>query len=195
MRSLITFMFLFACCGPAELQTDSAALTQDEAEEEVVEITPGFLETDCGHDIGQKACDFALIDADGELWRLSDHAGDVVLIDLSAMWCGPCQQAAMSVQQIEDSYEDFHYVTILVVDQTNEAVELAEQQRWAELFGITTSPILQGSRDLLTSSGIRHGYSVQSWPTFILLDRSHTVVSGLRGFNESTIRQLIERAL
>ena len=145
--------------------------------------------------MGEKACDFALVNTDGEFWRLSDHAGDAILIDLSAMWCGPCQQAAASVQKIEDSYEDFHYVTILIVDQSDQTVELSEQQQWADLFGIDTSPVLQGSRDLLTSSGISHGYPVQSWPTFILLDSSHTVVYSLRGFNESAIRQAIEKAL
>jgi thiol-disulfide isomerase/thioredoxin len=191
MRFLIALMLIVTCCGPAELQTDSTAMIEDQVEE-VEEITPGFLETDCGHDIGEKACDFALINKDGELWRLSDHAGDVVLIDLSAMWCGPCQQAAMSVQDIADSYEDFHYVTILVVDQSNQAVELAEQQQWADLFGINTSPVLQGSRDLLTSSGIPHGYPLQSWPTFILLDSSHKVAFSLRGFSESMLRQAIE---
>ena len=199
MRFLIIFLFLLACCGPAELETELESVTevgndsaQDEAESEVVQL--GFLETSCGHNIGQNACDFALSDKDGEHWQLSDHVGDLVLIDLSAMWCGPCQQAAMTAEETQEAYkaQGFHYVTILIVDSQNDTVELADQLVWADLFGINTAPVLQGDRDLLTSSGAAHGYPLESWPTFILLDRTHTVVFGLRGFDESIIRQAIE---
>jgi len=190
MRYLLSLLILLACCTPA-LEQD---LPEDPEIEEVVEIEPGFLETDCGYNLGQKACDFILLNADGEYWQLSDHLGDLVLIDLSAMWCAPCQQAAMTTQETQDHYEPegFHYVSILIVDLQNDTVEIDEQVEWTDLFEIETAPVLQGSRDLLVSGGIAHGFPVESWPTFILLNRSHEIVYGLRGFSEEMLRQAIE---
>jgi len=176
---------------------DSGVAVVDTGEAKPEELVFGFLETACGHSVGENACDVRLLDQADQPWRLSDHLGDVVLLDLSAMWCAPCQTAAGTAQATQDHYsaQGFHYVTILVVDTTNDTMELAEAQQWATEFGITTAPVLQGSRDLLQSSGTAHGYPVTSWPTFIVIDRSQTVASGLRGFSESYIRTMIEDAL
>ena len=58
-------------------------------------LATGFLEnTDCGYDIGESACNFRLTDQNGNYWELDEHLGDLVLIDLSVMWCGPCKLSA-----------------------------------------------------------------------------------------------------
>lgn len=36
--------------------------------------------------------DVALTEIDGGTWRLQDHRGEVVAINLWATWCGPCQE-------------------------------------------------------------------------------------------------------
>jgi|TARA_R100000008_G_scaffold1210_1_gene1024 thiol-disulfide isomerase/thioredoxin len=162
-----------------------------------VTLPLGFLETDCGHNISDNACDFNLLDQYDNPWRLSDHLGDVVLLDLSAMWCAPCQAAAQTAQTTQDEFGDkgFHYVTILIVDSQNDAVDVADAHRWASSFGIQTAPVLQGSRDLLVSGGASHGYPLTSWPTFIFLNRTHDVAYGIYGFNEEWIRREIESLL
>ncbi len=225
MKSLIS-VFLIALigtgCGPTEIESDTPDAQEEEtnwgegivsenppqygdddsgsvdSSEPEEELVFGFLETDCGHDIGDNACDFRLRDQNDDPWRLSDYAGDVVLLDLSAAWCAPCQAAAMTAQHTQDEYADrgFHYVTLLIVDSQNDTVELPEVQSWAATFGIHSAPVLQASRDLLTSGGAPgHGYPLSSWPTFIVLDRSQNVASGLYGFNEAYIRQMIENEL
>jgi thiol-disulfide isomerase/thioredoxin len=120
-----------------------------------------------------------------------------VLLDLSAMWCAPCQSAAATAQATQDDYasQGFHYVTILVVDAQNNTMDASEATHWANTFGITSAPVLQGSRDLLVSGGAAHGYPLSSWPTFVFLDRSQTVAYGIYGFNEAWIRQVVEGLL
>ena len=169
--------------------------TVDDTAQKVLPL--GFLETDCGHNIDDNACDFNLLDQNDNPWRLSDYTGDVILLDLSAMWCAPCQSAAQTAQATQDDYasKGFHYVTILVVDVQNDTVDVTETQQWAANFGITTAAVLQGSRDLLVSGGAAHGYPVTSWPTFIFLDRTQTVAYGIYGFNEGWIRQAVEDLL
>ena len=178
--------------------TDTSVATDSGTTDTVPEVlTLGFLETECGHNINDKACDFRLLDKDDNPWKLSDHLGDVVLLDLSAMWCAPCQAAAATAQATQDDYasKGFHYVTILVVDAQNNTMDASEATHWASSFGITSAPVLQGSRDLLTSGGTAHGYPLSSWPTFVFLDRTHTVAYGIYGFNESWIRQVVEGLL
>jgi len=178
--------------------TDTSVVTDSGTTDTVPEVlTLGFLETECGHNISDQACDFRLLDKDDNPWKLSDHLGDVVLLDLSAMWCAPCQAAAATAQATQDDYasKGFHYVTILVVDAQNNTMDASEATHWASSFGITSAPVLQGSRDLLTSGGTAHGYPLSSWPTFVFLDRTHTVAYGIYGFNEAWIRQVVEGLL
>ena len=178
--------------------TDTSVVTDSGATDTVPEVlTLGFLETDCGHSVNDSACDFRLLDQNDNPWKLSDYAGDVVLLDLTAMYCAPCQAAAATAQATHDDYasKGFHYVTILVVDAQNDTVQLSEAQHWANTFGITSAPVLQGSRDLLVSGGASHGYPLTSWPTFVFIDRSQTVAYGLRGFNEAWIRNVVEGLL
>jgi thiol-disulfide isomerase/thioredoxin len=181
--------------GNINIPTFTPPVKVDDTAQTVVPL--GFLETDCGHNIGESACDFNLLDQKDNPWRLSEHVGDVVLLDLSAMWCAPCQSAAATAQRTQDDYasKGFHYVTILIVDAQNDTMDVSEAQHWADSFGITTAPVLQGSRDLLVSGGAQHGYPLSSWPTFVFLDRTHTVAYGIYGFNEEWIRNEIESLL
>jgi thiol-disulfide isomerase/thioredoxin len=185
------FLAQLTACSPILDSSDSASI------EDLV-YEPGFIETeDCGFADGEKACDFILLDSEDEMWRLSDYKGEVLLLDLSAMWCGPCQAAGQTTQETQDHYQGsgFQYVTLLIADLANDSVEAEDLKVWTESFGITSAPVLAGDRSLLVSGGSLNGFPVESWPTFILVDREGKVLTTLRGFNEAMIRQAIEQAI
>jgi len=159
----------------------------------------GFTETsNCGYNLNNSACNFGLKDKNGDYWELDETAGNLILLDLSAMWCAPCQKAAMTAQATQDEFESqgFLYVTILFDDTYGESVEVEDAKLWAESFEITTAPVLVGTRDMLTSGGATdYGFRVASWPTFILLDRKQKITFTLAGFNEEWIHSQIENNL
>ena len=54
--------------------------------------------------LNQKATDFRLETLEGETYSLSAMAGKVVLLDVGASWCGPCN---MSIPEVKTVYERF----------------------------------------------------------------------------------------
>ena len=54
-------------------------------------------------DPGTLAPDFEVRDLDGGMARLSDHAGEVVLVNIWATWCLPCRDEMPSMERL---YQD-----------------------------------------------------------------------------------------
>ena len=50
--------------------------------------------------VGTVAPDFEAKDLDGRLVRLSDHAGEVVLVNIWATWCPPCLDEMPSMERL-----------------------------------------------------------------------------------------------
>ena len=46
------------------------------------------------------APDFELNDIDGNSFRLSDHAGHIVIVNFWATWCPPCREEMPSMQRV-----------------------------------------------------------------------------------------------
>ena len=106
---------------------------------------------DCSQQIGDHPCDFMLMDQNGEEFNLYDHHGKIIIIDLSAMWCGPCQSAALEVEELQKKYGDkIVYVTILIENVNYNPPTKADIKKWAKAFGIENATVLSGSRSMIS---------------------------------------------
>jgi peroxiredoxin len=135
------------------------------------------------------APDFALPDLKGNVQRLSDFRGKVVLLNFWATWCPPCR-AEMSSMEI--LYQAYH-------DQGFEVLAVASDVQGAAIVQPFMEPYRLSFPALLDTSGWVNGmYGVRSIPTSYLLDRQGQVVSrefGARNWANAEARALIASLL
>lgn len=146
---------------------------------------------DCSQQIGDHPCDFSLLDQDGNQFNLYDHHGKIIILDFSAMWCGPCMMAATEVEHLQEKYGDkIVYVTILIENENGNQPSTADLKRWADHFGIESAPVLGGSRSLI-SSDPSAGWAVGGWPQFYIIDQDLMLVQSFKGFSRGLIETII----
>ncbi len=97
-----------------------------------------------GYEEGDTPPDVRLPDQYGDEVSLWQFYGNLVLIDISPMWCAPCQDLARGVEQLVRDYEGEPMVYINLVAETVEGDTPGQEhaEEWATSFGIESTPVL-----------------------------------------------------
>lgn len=144
-----------------------------------------------GFDRGERPPDFMLTDQNGEVHSLCSYVGTVVLVDISTMWCAPCQELAQSTQATADAYEEqgFAYLTVLQQDVEGGLVDQDELNEWADSFQIT-EPILDDSAEPYALDGAVKDDG--GYPVVLIVDREGVIARRLDLPVEETVIDAIE---
>jgi len=150
-------------------------------------------QTPSGFDPGEVVPDVRLPDQFGAEVSLWQFFGNVIVLDVSTIWCLPCQALAEGTQETQDTYEDqgFTYVTVLQEDNYFEPPDTDDLNIWVNAYGLST-PVL--------ADGDKTGASVidptkPSWPVVLVIDREMRVHEKVDPPEDAGVRAAIEEVL
>ena len=85
-----------------------------------------------GTTIGQVAPEIELPNPQGEVKKLSDLRGKVVMIDFWAAWCGPCRRENPNVVKLYNKYNDkgFEIYGVSLDRSKEDWVKAIEKDGW-----------------------------------------------------------------
>lgn len=138
----------------------------------------------------KEAPGFALTDMDGELHRLGDYKGKVVLVNFWATWCPPCRREMPALETLYLKHRERGLV-VLAVNQWEDADHVFAYMGQLNVF--PTFPVLFDPESRVSAD-----YGVQGLPTSFLVDRQGRLVYraiGGREFDHPSVERLLHTLL
>ena len=133
---------------------------------------------------GTPAPEFAVADLEGDIVRLSDHRGHVVMVSIWATWCGPCRYEMPSMERLYNEFADEGLEILAVsIDAETGTFDLfgrpgGDIQAFADSLGLTF-PLLHDP-----SGGIQQVYQTTGVPETFLVGRDGIIYKKVAGGTE-----------
>ena len=136
----------------------------------------------------ESANDFTEKDSQGEMLTLASHKGKVILLNFSAMWCGPCRVEASELEEIYEAYKGrgLEVIQCIFDNESRNRADSTDLQRWIQEFTLSFTVIHDPD---LSTVGI---YNVNAIPLNIIIDRGFFIRYRREGFSKKEIVQIIE---
>ena len=122
--------------------------------------------------LNKKATDFRLETLEGEAYTLSAMRGKVVLLDVGASWCGPCN---MAIPEVKIVHERFSKADDVVVWGVNDGETPQQVRKFLDEHQPPWSILLDPHRE------VREAYKIKAIPFFILIDKAGNWQYSFRG--------------
>jgi len=120
---------------------------------------------------GVAAPDFLARDLDGEVHRLSDHRGSVVLVNIWATWCPPCVEEMPSLQRLQD----------LLGDDGLEVVAVSVDERYSDIPPFVAEHALRFRVLHDLGKRVSRRYEVFQFPETLIIRRDGTLAAHIIG--------------
>jgi peroxiredoxin len=135
---------------------------------------------------GQPAPDFEFMTFDGQPFRLSDHVGEVVVLNFWASWCPPCRWEMPHFEEIWLEYQEQGVILV--------GVAISDFEEDAKAFSDATGVTYPVGLD--TTAEIARSYQPSALPTTFFIDKEGNVARRLSNVaNQTVLRLFIEGQL
>ena len=134
------------------------------------------------------APDFAFVALEGEKFSNASLHGKVVLFDFWGTWCPPCRESVPMLVALRKKYRDKPFEMVGISSDEDE-------QAWKR-FMASNHMDWPDYRD--SSADVQHAFEVNSFPTFVVMDRDGVLTfsqSGLNPFLPMELEEAINKAL
>lgn len=145
-----------------------------------------------GNLVGDRAYNFTLNDRYETPHSLYNYWGRVILLDISACWCAPCQAEAAQLEALYQQYKNqgFIILTVLIEDATGGQPDAADCAYWADTYGLTF-PVLYD-----VNYSVWYLFNTTNYiPLNLIIDRNMIIRYKDTGYFETEIRSMIESLL
>jgi peroxiredoxin len=134
----------------------------------------------------KKAPDFTLEDTDGNMVKLSDYAGKIVILDFWATWCPPCRAGIPDFVELQKEYGDDVQILGISLDLETKGDVIPFMKEYEINY-----PVLWGTMDVVADYG-----NIQSIPTTFIVDQEGNIVKEYVGLKpKSTFEKAIKELL
>jgi len=137
----------------------------------------------------KEAKDFVLPDINENEVRLKDFRGNVVVLNIWAMWCGPCREEMPSIERLYQEFKGRNFVVLTVSVDTADTRLVKD---FVDKHGYTF-PVLHDSR-----ASIMKRFGVRFLPVTFLIDGGGKVIGkavGPRDWGQARVMRLLEEIL
>ena len=121
---------------------------------------------------------FELKDFDGQIVKLTDLKGKIVVVDFWATWCGPCLSSFPALQQVYEKYKSNPNIVILALN-TWERTQGAEKEKAVKKFIETNKYTF---KVLFDEENVVAQYGVTGIPTKFIIDQDGMIQFKSVGF-------------
>ena len=121
---------------------------------------------------GDSAMDFSAQTNAGDTFTLSEQAGNVVLINFWATWCGPCVEEMPALQDLYEEYGDSDNVRIILINAGESSQTV---HRFLSQNGYSMPCIYD------TDNTVNDQYGVMGIPYTVIFNKDGTVAETFEG--------------